>query len=184
MAHDFIAVAAGLSVHSAWRQPAWKAQHVPQSHADNAARGAWHGASWNFVFWGLLHGLALAVNHWWTRERKQPVREFSERSVLSTVAGWAATYAFVCITWVFFRSTDFSTSMIILKKLFLLDTSGVTWFYSPFFMLLPIVIAGHAMGVLAQRRKQATESRDRRIFRLPGRWPLPVESRTLRAKAK
>ena len=27
--------------------------------------GLWHGAEWNFVLWGLLHGLALAVHYWW-----------------------------------------------------------------------------------------------------------------------
>ena len=35
--------------------------------------GLWHGASWNFVFWGGLHGGALAVNRvWkvWRPERK------------------------------------------------------------------------------------------------------------------
>ena len=36
--------------------------------------GLWHGASWNFVFWGLLHGFGLAVNHWWTRDRKGAAR--------------------------------------------------------------------------------------------------------------
>jgi len=28
--------------------------------------GLWHGASWNFVFWGLLHGFYLSVNHAWS----------------------------------------------------------------------------------------------------------------------
>ena len=25
--------------------------------------GLWHGASWTFVFWGLLHGLFIGFNH-------------------------------------------------------------------------------------------------------------------------
>ncbi len=28
--------------------------------------GLWHGASWNFVAWGGIHGIALAVNHFWS----------------------------------------------------------------------------------------------------------------------
>ena len=31
--------------------------------------GLWHGASWNFVIWGALHGGALAVNRAWARRR-------------------------------------------------------------------------------------------------------------------
>lgn len=31
--------------------------------------GLWHGASWNFVIWGALHGGALAVNRAWQRAR-------------------------------------------------------------------------------------------------------------------
>jgi hypothetical protein len=30
--------------------------------------GLWHGASWNFVIWGLLHGFGLVTERWW-RER-------------------------------------------------------------------------------------------------------------------
>ena len=31
--------------------------------------GLWHGASWTFVCWGAVHGLALAANHWWDSHR-------------------------------------------------------------------------------------------------------------------
>ena len=33
--------------------------------------GIWHGAGWTFVIYGLIHGLALAINHGW-REFKLP----------------------------------------------------------------------------------------------------------------
>jgi alginate O-acetyltransferase complex protein AlgI len=129
--------------------------------------GLWHGASWNFVFWGLLHGSALAANHWWTRERKTTA-PITESSALGIVFRWAATFSFTCITWVFFRSADFNTSMVILRKLFLIDTSGIHWVYSPLFILFPIIIAGHAIGILANNRKRAEGSTSRRI--LPPGW--------------
>lgn len=34
--------------------------------------GLWHGASWNFIFWGLFHGVGLAVERWW-KERREVV---------------------------------------------------------------------------------------------------------------
>jgi alginate O-acetyltransferase complex protein AlgI len=39
--------------------------------------GLWHGASWNFVFWGFLHGLGLAVTRWYQRAFKAMKRTFS-----------------------------------------------------------------------------------------------------------
>lgn len=34
--------------------------------------GLWHGASWNFIVWGLFHGVGLAVERWW-KERREVV---------------------------------------------------------------------------------------------------------------
>ena len=31
-----------------------------------ALGGLWHGASWTFVLWGLLHGFFLTINHAWS----------------------------------------------------------------------------------------------------------------------
>jgi len=71
--------------------------------------GLWHGASWNFVVWGGLHGLFLIV------ERGLRVR-FGERpwakapptrAVLGVI-----TFALVCIAWVFFRATDLPRAMM------------------------------------------------------------------------
>ena len=38
------------------------------------------------------------------------------------------TYALINVTWVFFRSQNFGTTLILLKKLFLLDRTGAHWF--------------------------------------------------------
>lgn len=64
--------------------------------------GLWHGAAFNFLFWGLYHGLGLAicsnyqglfgkagtaVGNWFARYR---------------IAGWALTMLFVNVGWLFF----------------------------------------------------------------------------------
>src|SRR5215210_8875921 len=56
--------------------------------------GLWHGASWNFVLWGFLHGSALAVNHWWTRERRQSNTTKATPTIAGTALRWIFTYAF------------------------------------------------------------------------------------------
>ena len=58
--------------------------------------GLWHGASWNFVLWGLYHGLFLVL------ERQRPVRRALDR--LPGALGWVYTMAVVAVGWVLFRA--------------------------------------------------------------------------------
>lgn len=122
--------------------------------------GLWHGASWTFVFWGFLHGAGLAVHKIWLERRGESFRPFGG------AVGWITTYIFVCVTWVFFRADSFSSAAVILRKVVGLDSGGIVWYYSPLFMLLPLVVIGHAFGKLAA--SQAVESKPRRIT--PPAW--------------
>jgi alginate O-acetyltransferase complex protein AlgI len=99
--------------------------------------GLWHGASWNFVVWGGLHGLGLAVHKsigGTAEARGGPLRR---------AGSTALTFLFVCLCWVFFRSSSFATSWLILRKLAFLDSVGVHWIYSPFWVLAPAVAVWH-----------------------------------------
>jgi alginate O-acetyltransferase complex protein AlgI len=84
------------------------------------AGGLWHGAAWTFVVWGGIHGAALVINHEFRRIMKKASRPIQ----IPKLASWFLTINFVCIAWIFFRSPDFSTSLIILKKYLLLDLGG------------------------------------------------------------
>jgi alginate O-acetyltransferase complex protein AlgI len=58
--------------------------------------GLWHGAAWNFVIWGGIHGGMLAC------ERAMGKDSFWGR--LPQPVAVAITFAIVCIAWVFFRA--------------------------------------------------------------------------------
>jgi D-alanyl-lipoteichoic acid acyltransferase DltB (MBOAT superfamily) len=75
--------------------------------------GLWHGAGWNFVIWGGLHGLYLVVNHAWS----ELTREFRPRSPsrAGRSAGVTLTFLAVTVAWVFFRSPDLPTAIGLLK---------------------------------------------------------------------
>ncbi len=79
--------------------------------------GLWHGAGWNFVFWGGLHGVYLTVNHGWRTFRqkglKQDLTQRSKWGVLSSLI----TFLFVTISWVFFRADSFGTAIAVLKSM-------------------------------------------------------------------
>jgi len=65
--------------------------------------GLWHGASWNFVLWGALHGGMLAF------ERTQGRNSFYRR--LPRQARIGLTFVIVCLSWVFFRAKTLSQAL-------------------------------------------------------------------------
>jgi alginate O-acetyltransferase complex protein AlgI len=65
--------------------------------------GLWHGASWTFVIWGGMHGLALIVHREWQRVTMNAGARFQQ------VMAWLAvplTFYWILITWVFFRAQN------------------------------------------------------------------------------
>lgn len=77
--------------------------------------GLWHGASWNFVVWGGLHGIALAV-HKAFRQVCGHTGTYRSRGWRKAL-GMLLTFHFVCLCWVFFRSTSFESSVVLLRQI-------------------------------------------------------------------
>lgn len=77
--------------------------------------GLWHGAAWTFVVWGLLHGAYLVIEHILRAVVKEAawLDNFGVKLLLGL-----ATYAAVCIAWVFFRASDFETATRMLGGMF------------------------------------------------------------------
>jgi len=77
--------------------------------------GLWHGASWNFVIWGGLHGLYLVINNFWSRIFAP---RFNFAGIISRGLFASVTFFAVVLAWVPFRSADFSTAMSMWSGLF------------------------------------------------------------------
>ena len=77
--------------------------------------GLWHGAGWNFVIWGGLHGCYLMVNHGWRALTGSPG---SIAARLGRYAGPAATFVAVIIAWVPFRAANLPATLLISRGLF------------------------------------------------------------------
>jgi alginate O-acetyltransferase complex protein AlgI len=74
--------------------------------------GMWHGASWNFIIWGGLHGMYLIIQNYFTSNY-----EFKFKYIVNFVK-ILFTFSVVSLTWVFFRSNDLHDSMYIVKNIF------------------------------------------------------------------
>jgi alginate O-acetyltransferase complex protein AlgI len=71
--------------------------------------GLWHGSSWNFVIWGLIHGTFLAL------ERLANKKAFYQK--LPKLAGITITFIIVVFAWVFFRATDLPSALHYLQAM-------------------------------------------------------------------
>lgn len=67
--------------------------------------GLWHGAAWTFVFWGLLHGIAIVIERIFKRVGGR----------LPKIVSWILTFGFVNAAWVFFRATSWQDALKVLK---------------------------------------------------------------------
>jgi D-alanyl-lipoteichoic acid acyltransferase DltB (MBOAT superfamily) len=101
--------------------------------------GLWHGASWNFVIWGGLHGAYLVGYHAWNSVRVRAA-EPARYHAISRIASGAAVYALVTFTWLFFRSHDLATTGAYLRGLFAF-TPGYGGALMPFAVLAAMTLA-------------------------------------------
>ncbi|MEI7471548.1 MAG: MBOAT family O-acyltransferase [Chitinophagaceae bacterium] len=97
--------------------------------------GLWHGANWTFVVWGALHGAYL-----WGEKIIQDYHKMYQNSLGKIPSGELGvlgiipnefksknlknftlamiTFFFINVTWVFFRSPDFSSAWQLLRTMF------------------------------------------------------------------
>lgn len=97
--------------------------------------GIWHGAGWTFVLFGLIHGLALAVNHGW-REWRLPSP--------GPRLGWLMTIGVVVTGLVVFRAPDVGTAGSILACMWGLDV----WLGAPQAMAMVAVDPSYALAMI------------------------------------
>jgi len=64
--------------------------------------GLWHGAGWTFVLWGILHGLALCVHRFYSKQLKWKMPKWSAVPL---------TFLFVLLAWVLFRADDLISAL-------------------------------------------------------------------------
>jgi len=78
--------------------------------------GLWHGAGWNFVIWGGLHGIYLVIHK--LRLEHTKIEELRAPTGWRRWLGILFTFHLVCLTWVFFRLPDFGAATTVLGSMF------------------------------------------------------------------
>ncbi len=78
--------------------------------------GIWHGAGWNFLIWGSLHGVYLMINHGYHFLCRKLGFQGSGR--LHAALGWLVTFIAVVLAWVYFRAETLHGAHSMLAAMF------------------------------------------------------------------
>ncbi len=116
------------------RGPAWKTYR--NLMLTMLLGGLWHGASWNFVLWGFMHGLGLGVTRAFQRARGP-----AKNTLAGRVVAVFFTFHWVCLAWIFFRAPTWDLAMRVLQRL-----GSLTTFHPN---LNPILLAILAIGLVS-----------------------------------
>lgn len=97
-----------------------KARHFFNIFVVFFVSGLWHGASWTFVIWGVLHGVYQIVGALTKKPRERIYKALKIKTESLPFILWQRfwTFVLVCFSWIFFRANGFSDALLLIKKLF------------------------------------------------------------------
>lgn len=110
--------------------------------------GLWHGAAWNYIVWGGVHGVGLIVH----KITKKPLDNYlpSDNKAVKFVS-WLLAFIFIVITMTIFGAGDVGTSWTVIRKSFTeFDPAYFTFFVKARYtwcILLTIIFALHFVPV-------------------------------------
>lgn len=78
--------------------------------------GIWHGASWTFIFWGILHGMLQVFDRLTERFRKN----------IHPAMQWMTTFGTVSILWLLFRANSITEWMTMMQHIFTFNNMAVS----------------------------------------------------------
>jgi D-alanyl-lipoteichoic acid acyltransferase DltB (MBOAT superfamily) len=103
--------------------------------------GLWHGPAWTFILFGIMHGIGLATNQYWKRVRRP----------LPKPVAWLATFAFINLTLIVFRSPSVESALRVARRLVsserIFDVSSVVNAIPS--AVMPMIVLPIAFGCVA-----------------------------------
>ena len=79
--------------------------------------GFWHGASWNFIIWGAIHGVGLGIHKIWMLLTDKSFAAFNQSRIYKIISG-ILTFHFVCFAWIFFKAEDLEIAKEMIYQIF------------------------------------------------------------------
>ena len=127
--------------------------------------GLWHGASWNYVLWGLINGLGLVVHKLFSGGRRE-----KKYNLLNNTLSVLATFCFVSVSWVFFRTETLQDAVTVLTRI-VSFAPGVRHLYLWLFVILGVYVVCAAVAAVRSRPLRGTQKKKNRSY-VEGFYPL------------
>lgn len=125
--------------------------------------GLWHGANWNFILWGALHGVAQAFYKLWSKIRGHG--KGYHPSGLKRVLSIFITFHFVAFCWIFFRNATLENSFVMLRQMFTdFKPELLPQLWSGYTPVMCLMILGYMLHFIPDSWSQKCE---RGVIRLP-----------------
>lgn len=82
--------------------------------------GLWHGASWNFIIWGGVHGVLLIIYSLLAKFNKEGEQTKTSPLIINIKNGISIMTVFILTSfaWIFFRATTFKDAKFIIQHFF------------------------------------------------------------------
>jgi alginate O-acetyltransferase complex protein AlgI len=117
--------------------------------------GLWHGASWRFIIWGGLHGLALTLHKFY---RARFRHRYSEHNQWRNFVRIFCTFHFVCFCWIFFRAANMATVGEILNQIFFhFSFSLFADFIAGYKVVMMLMVIGYLLHFLPRDAELAAQ---------------------------
>ena len=115
--------------------------------------GWWHGASWMFIIWGALHGVAQVIH-----KACRPWLDRIPDTLPVRILSCGVTFVFVAGAWVFFRSSSLDVAGQVFSRIF---TDTLLSYAVPFFTARPVLslflIIGYGLLFVHQKTYRLLE---------------------------
>jgi alginate O-acetyltransferase complex protein AlgI len=120
--------------------------------------GFWHGASWTFIFWGLLHGFYMAFSLATAKPRKKLLDTvgLSGTRILPLIQG-VITFHLIAFAWIFFRTPSFEYAGIMLSQIFTFFHPGIfLQFVEGYSAVVLLIILGYILHFIPKTMENKT----------------------------
>ncbi len=115
--------------------------------------GLWHGAGWQFIFWGAFHGLLLVINHIWVKITDKYSIQWNQSTIWKVIST-ILTFNLVCVGWIWFRAPNFDVAILIFHQSCIEVIQGKIFTNINYLTLLAIVLGiGTQFQTLSSRAK-------------------------------
>jgi len=92
-----------------------------------ACTGFWHGASWNFIIWGLYFAVILLIEKLYLNKYLEKIPKFFR---------WCYAFILICVGWVIFRVENMPNVLAVLHNIFTFKSSDLILFTAENYPLL------------------------------------------------